>query len=84
MSESIPTTIAFAEPPGKNGTLVVSAEQGDIEVHVAMEDKPSCTLVLTMDNALTLSMWLVAHVVDERRRRQQGPFRLIDQPAAKR
>jgi hypothetical protein len=83
MSESIPTTIVFAEPPGIDGKLVVSAEHGDIEVNVTMEDKLSCTLVLTMDDALTLCMWLVAHVVDERRRSQQGPLRLIDKRRAK-
>jgi hypothetical protein len=26
-----------------------------------------------VDNALTLAMWLVAHVVDERQRRQRNP-----------
>jgi Transposase DDE domain group 1 len=35
-----------------------------------IDGKPFCAMVLTMDNALALSMWLVAHVVDERRRRQ--------------
>jgi hypothetical protein len=60
-----------AEPPGADGTLIVGAEQGDIMVHAEFAGHAGCTLVLTLDNALTLAMWLVAHVVDERQRRQR-------------
>jgi hypothetical protein len=69
--DPIPVTAVFDEPAGAEGTtLIVGTEHGDIIVHAEFVDHPDCTFVLTMDNALALSMWLVAHVVDERRRRQ--------------
>ena len=69
-ADPIPATVVFAEPPGAEGTLIVGAEHGDIMVHAKFAGHPGYTLVLTLDNAITLSMWLCAHVVDERRRRQ--------------
>ena len=66
--DPIPTTVVFAEPPGLDGVLTVGAEHGDIVIHVDLAGRPFCACVLTMDNALTLSMWLCAHIVDERRR----------------
>ena len=68
--DPIPTTIVFAESPGIGGILIVDAEHGDIVIHVELTGQPFCACVLTMDNALTLSMWLCAHIVDERRRRR--------------
>jgi hypothetical protein len=63
------TTLVFAEPPGLEGVLLVGAEHGDVVVRVDLAGRPFCALVLTADDALTLSMWLCAHIVDERRRR---------------
>jgi hypothetical protein len=50
--------------------LTVNAEHGDVVIHTELDGHPFCALVLTTDNALTLALWLTAHVVDERRRRQ--------------
>jgi hypothetical protein len=66
-TDRIPTTVVFGEPSGIPGTLTVGAERGDIVVDVDVAEH-SCTLVLTIDDALTLGMWLSAHIVDERRR----------------
>ena len=68
--DRIPSRVVFDDPPGVEGTLTVGAEEGDITVHTEIDGKPFSTMVLTMDDALTLSMWLCAHIVDERRRRQ--------------
>ena len=65
-TDRIPTTLVFGELPGIPGTLTVGAEHGDIEVRVDLAEQ-QCTLVLTLDDALTLGMWLSAHIVDERR-----------------
>jgi hypothetical protein len=48
------------------------AEHGDVVLHVEIDSKRFCAMVLTMDDALALSMWLCAHVVDERRRRRES------------
>jgi hypothetical protein len=69
-ADPIPATVVFAEAPGADGTLIVGAEQGDITVHAEFAGHPGCTLVLTLDDALELAMWMIAHVVDQRRRRQ--------------
>jgi hypothetical protein len=66
-TDRIPTTVVIGEPSGIPGTLTVGAEHGDIKVDVDVAEH-SCTLVLTIDDALTLGMWLSAHIVDERRR----------------
>ena len=66
--DPIPISVIFDGPPGVDGMLIVGAEHGDIVIHMEFDGKPFCAMVLTMDNALTLSMWLCAHVVDERRR----------------
>ena len=58
----------FGEPPGIDGMLYVGAEHGDVVIHAELAGRPFCALVLTLDDALTLSMWLCAHVVDARRR----------------
>ena len=66
-TDRIPTTVVFGEPSRIPGTLTVGAEHGNIVVDVDVAEH-SCTLVLTIDDALTLGMWLSAHIVDERRR----------------
>jgi hypothetical protein len=66
-TDRIPTTVVYDEPSRVPGTLTVGAERGDIVVDVDVAEH-SCTLVLTIDDALTLGMWLSAHIVDERRR----------------
>ena len=66
--DRIPVSVIFDGPPGVDGMLFVGAEHGDITMHVEINGKLFCTCVLTADNALTLSLWLCAHVIDERRR----------------
>ena len=70
--DRIPVTAIFDGPPFVDGTLIVGAEHGDIVIHVEFEGKLFCAMVVTMDSALTLSLWLCAHVVDERRRTSRG------------
>jgi hypothetical protein len=65
-TDRIPTTVVFGEPPGIPGTLTVGSEHGHIKVCVDLAEQ-QCTFVLTLDDALTLGMWLSAHIVDERR-----------------
>jgi hypothetical protein len=67
--DRISIAVIFGEPPGIDGTLTVGTEHGDVLIHAALTGHPFCALVLTLDDALTLSMWLCAHVIDERRRR---------------
>jgi hypothetical protein len=66
-ADRIPTRMVFSEAPGIPGTLTVGAEHHDIVIRVDLAES-SCTLELTPDDALTLGMWLSAHIVDERRR----------------
>jgi hypothetical protein len=70
--DRIPATIVFGQPPSIDGLLTVGAEHGDILLHVELAGRPFCALVLTTENALSVSMWLTAHVVDERKRTQAG------------
>jgi hypothetical protein len=62
----------LSQPPGIDGLLTVGAEHGDILLQVELAGRPFCALVLTTENALSISMWLTAHVVDDRKRRQAG------------
>jgi hypothetical protein len=68
--DRIPTSIVFGEPPGIDGTLTVSSEHGDVVIHAELIGRPFCALVLALDDALTLNLWIAAHVIDERRRRR--------------
>jgi hypothetical protein len=62
-TDRIPTTVVFGKPSRIPGTLTVGAERGDIVVDVDVAEH-SCTLVLTINDALTLGMWLSAHIVE--------------------
>jgi hypothetical protein len=66
--DPIPATVGFCALPCVGGSLTVGAEHGDVAVHVERAGRPFCAAILTKDDALALSLWLCAHVVDERRR----------------
>jgi hypothetical protein len=69
--DPIPVTMVFDGPPGVEGLILVGTEHGDINIHTEIDGHEFCVFVLTMNNALTLSMWLCAHIVDERHRSRQ-------------
>jgi hypothetical protein len=67
---SVPATAVFASPPGVPAELGVLSEHGDVNVLVTLAGCAFCAVVLTLDDALDLSLQLCAAIMDARR--QQG------------
>jgi hypothetical protein len=65
MPEPIPAAVIFGEPPAVAGVLLVSAELGDVVLHMLFQGKEFCTVVITRADAAELVRLLEAHQREE-------------------